>query len=74
MKWKMTTITLAAAGVIHSARPRNAPAATKTTAAAPTVTTLAASNVTSTSATFNGTVNPNGLATTSWFQWHACGR
>lgn len=44
-----------------------ASAATKTTA--PVVTTLAASNVTSTSATFSGTVNPGGLATTTWFQW-----
>ena len=70
MKWKMTTITLAAAGAIAlSMAATYAPAATKTTTAAPTVTTLAASNVTSTSATFNGTVNPGGLATTSWFQW-----
>lgn len=70
MKWKMTTITLAAAGAIAlSMAATYAPAATKTTTAAPTVTTLAASNLTSTSATFNGTVNPNGLATTSWFQW-----
>jgi hypothetical protein len=36
---------------------------------APTVTTSAASNVTSSSATLNGRVNPNGLATTAYFQW-----
>jgi hypothetical protein len=35
----------------------------------PVVTTLAASSVTTTSATLNGTVNPNGLATTYYFQW-----
>ena len=39
------------------------------TASAPAVSTLAASGVTATTATFNGTVNPNGLATTVWFQW-----
>ena len=38
-------------------------------AAAPTATTLAASNVTSTTVTLNGSVNPDGLATTTWFQW-----
>jgi len=36
--------------------------------AAPTVTTTAATNVSSTSATLNGTVNPNGLSTTVKFQ------
>lgn len=68
MKWKMTTIVVAASAIVLSMAATFAPAA-KTTTAAPTVTTLAASNVTSTSATFNGTVNPNGLATTIWFQW-----
>ena len=38
-------------------------------AAAPTAKTLAASNVTNTTATLNGSVNPGGLATTTWFQW-----
>jgi peptidoglycan/xylan/chitin deacetylase (PgdA/CDA1 family) len=38
--------------------------------AAPTATTLAASNVTSTTVTLNGSVNPDGLATTTWFQWN----
>jgi len=37
--------------------------------AAPTVTTLAATLVASTSATLNGNVNPNGLATDAWFEW-----
>ncbi len=36
---------------------------------APTVTTLSASSVSSTSATLNGTVNPNGSATTAYFEW-----
>jgi len=36
---------------------------------APTVSTLAATVVTSQSATLNGSVNPNGLATTMYFQW-----
>ena len=35
----------------------------------PIVATLAATAVTGTSATINGTVNPNGLATTYYFQW-----
>ena len=39
-------------------------------AAAPTATTLAASNVTGTTVTLNGSVNPGGLATTTWFQWN----
>jgi peptidoglycan/xylan/chitin deacetylase (PgdA/CDA1 family) len=39
-------------------------------AAAPTAITLAASNVTSTTVTLNGSVNPGGLATTTWFQWN----
>lgn len=36
---------------------------------APTVTTLAASSVTGTSAALNGSVNPNGVFTTAWFEW-----
>ena len=36
---------------------------------APTVTTVAASSVTSTSATVNGSANPNGGATTGWFRY-----
>jgi len=35
----------------------------------PTVTTLAATAVAAPNATLNGTVNPNGLATTYYFQW-----
>ena len=35
----------------------------------PTVTTDNATSVTSTSATLKGTVNPNGAATTGWFEW-----
>lgn len=35
----------------------------------PLVTTLAATNVNSSSATLNGKVNPNGMATTYYFQW-----
>jgi hypothetical protein len=35
----------------------------------PTVTTSAASGVTANSATLNGSVNPNGLSTTAYFQW-----
>jgi hypothetical protein len=37
----------------------------------PTVTTNAATSITTTSATVNGGVNPNGLATTAWFEWGA---
>jgi lysophospholipase L1-like esterase len=36
---------------------------------APTVTTSDASNFTIDSATLNGQVNPNGLATQAWFEW-----
>jgi hypothetical protein len=36
---------------------------------APTATTSAATSVSSTGGTFNGTVNPNGLSTSVWFQW-----
>jgi hypothetical protein len=36
---------------------------------APTVTTTAATSISSTGGTFNGTVNPNGLSTSVWFQW-----
>jgi hypothetical protein len=35
----------------------------------PVVTTLSASNVTLTSATLNGSVNPNGQATEAWFEY-----
>ncbi len=35
----------------------------------PSVTTLSASSITATTATINGTINPNGLATTYYFQW-----
>ncbi len=35
----------------------------------PVVTTLAASAISTTSATINGSVNPNGLATTYYFEW-----
>ena len=35
----------------------------------PTVTTQPATNVTSSSATLNGSVNPNGSATTAWFEY-----
>jgi hypothetical protein len=35
----------------------------------PQVTTLSATAVTTTSATINGTVNPNGSPTTAWFEW-----
>src|SRR2546428_114418 len=40
-----------------------------TASAQPVVTTLAASGVTATNATLNGTVNPNGAATTAYFQY-----
>lgn len=36
---------------------------------APTVATLAATGVSNTVATLNGTANPNGAATTTWFEW-----
>jgi hypothetical protein len=39
------------------------------TAGAPTVTTSAASSVGSTTATLNGSANPNGLSTSAWFRY-----
>ena len=38
-------------------------------AVAPTVVTNAATSVTTTGGVLNGGVNPNGLATTGWFEW-----
>ena len=40
-----------------------------TTGIPPTVATNAATSVTETGGTVNGGVNPNGLATTAWFEW-----
>jgi lysophospholipase L1-like esterase len=40
-----------------------------TIAAAPTTTSEAATSVTNDNALLNGTVNPNGQATTAWFEW-----
>ncbi|MCP2501014.1 MAG: GDSL-type esterase/lipase family protein [Deltaproteobacteria bacterium] len=40
-----------------------------TMAVLPTVTTNAATAITATGATLNGGVNPNGAATTAWFEW-----
>ena len=40
-----------------------------TAAVAPAVTTNAATSVTTDGATLNGGVNPNGAATTTWFEW-----
>ena len=40
-----------------------------TSALAPTVGTNAATSITTASAILNGMVNPNGLATTAWFEW-----
>lgn len=37
----------------------------------PTVATTSATNVTATAATLSGTVNPNGVPTTAWFEWGA---
>jgi hypothetical protein len=36
---------------------------------APTVTTSVATSISGTGGTFNGTVNPNGLTASVWFQW-----
>jgi hypothetical protein len=41
-----------------------------TTQGAPVVSTSQASSITATSATLNGTANPNGAATTAWFRYH----
>lgn len=40
-----------------------------TVANLPTATTSAAGSIASTSATMNGSVNPNGAATNGWFEW-----
>jgi peptidoglycan/xylan/chitin deacetylase (PgdA/CDA1 family) len=62
----LTVVSVIAVVILMSA----AATASSVKAAAPTATTLAASNVTSTTATLNGSVNPDGLATTTWFQWN----
>ena len=62
----LTVVSVIAVTVLMSA----AATASSVKAAAPTGTTLAASNVTSTTVTLNGSVNPGGLATTTWFQWN----
>lgn len=41
----------------------------RTVGNAPVVATLAASSVTTISAMLNGSVNPNGLPSTAWFEW-----
>ena len=61
----MIVTIIALAGLLSAAQ-----VASAVTTAAPTATTLAAGNVTSTTATLNGSVNPGGLATTTWFQWN----
>jgi N-acetylneuraminic acid mutarotase len=53
----------------HTPTATPTPTPTATPCAAPTVTTSAASNVASSSATLNGTVNPNGCNTTVNFQY-----
>ena len=45
------------------------PAESASTAAAPAVTTNPATSATSSGASLNGGVNPNGAATTAWFEW-----
>jgi len=62
----LTVVSVIAVTVFMSA----AATASSVKAVAPTATTLAASNVTSTTVTLNGSVNPGGLATTTWFQWN----
>ena len=61
----LTVVPVVAVTILMSA----AATASTVKAAAPTATTLAASNVTSTTVTLNGSVNPDGLATATWFQW-----
>jgi len=53
----------------EGARSYAASATTGATSQLPTVATNAATNIASTSATLNGSVNPNGLASTAWFEW-----
>jgi hypothetical protein len=52
-----------------SAYSNEASATTAAAAIAPSVTTGSASAVAASSATVSGSVNPNGQATTAWFQW-----
>src|ERR1700732_681643 len=62
----LTVVSVIGVTILMSA----AATASSVKAAAPTATTLAASKVTSTTVTLNGSVNPDGLATTTWFQWN----
>jgi len=43
--------------------------ATTQVASGPTVATLSASSIGTTTATLSGSVNPNGVATSAWFEW-----
>jgi len=65
----LTIASVIAATVLMSTAATAAATAAAVKAAAPAATTLAADTVTSTTATLNGSVNPGGLATTTWFQW-----
>ena len=65
----MVALVLAGALVVFARPLYSASVASAAKASAPAVTTQPATVVTSTSATLHGTVNPGGLATTTWFQW-----
>lgn len=60
MSTRIATALVSALGLWFTASP--------TFGAAPTVTTLGATNITTSSATVNGQVNPNGAATTAYFE------
>ncbi|HEY6191176.1 MAG TPA: YCF48-related protein [Bacteroidota bacterium] len=64
-----TTYYYRAAGQNSGGTQKDAILSFTTGANLPTVTTTAASSVTTSSATMNGTVNPNGVSTTAWFEW-----
>jgi peptidoglycan/xylan/chitin deacetylase (PgdA/CDA1 family) len=66
IRMPLTVVSVIAVTVLMSA----AATASSVKTAAPATTTLAATNVTSTTVTLNGSVNPDGLAATGWFQWN----
>jgi peptidoglycan/xylan/chitin deacetylase (PgdA/CDA1 family) len=66
IRMPLTVVSVIAVTVLMSA----AATASSVKTVAPATTTLAATNVTSTTVTLNGSVNPDGLAATGWFQWN----
>lgn len=62
-------LVVSSSATVPTPAPTPSPSPTPSPAGPPTATTIAASNINTTTATLNGTVNSNGLATSISFQW-----